>query len=86
MKELKNQIGKYLNPKKIEQTNQRIDRTPSSNRNVSFSSSSTTDPLQPINPVTNQFFSDTDILDSSSNSPSAPDDPNYQQINTERTK
>ena len=74
----------YLKSKEIEESNQRIDRTPSSNRNVSFSSSSTTHSLQPINPVTNQFFSDTDILDSSSNSPSAPDDPNYQQINSEQ--
>ena len=33
--------------------------------------------------MTDQFFSDTDILDSSSNSPSAPNDPDYQQITSE---
>ena len=33
--------------------------------------------------MTNQFFSDTDILDYSSNSPSAPNDPDYQQITSE---
>ena len=51
---------------------------------MSYSSSSTTHSLQPINPITDQFFSDTDILDSSSTSPSAPNDPDYQQITSEK--